>query len=55
MGRLYYKVNAEFDTTFLHKKSVLFSAIQGGPSNPKKKKSSFQFYIIKLKKWSTKQ
>lgn len=41
-----YTLPAEIDTTFFHKKGVLAAARRGGPSNPEKRSSGSQFYIV---------
>ena len=46
-GGLDYRVDAEFDTTIIHKKGALAAARDG---NPKKASSSCQFYIVEGKK-----
>lgn len=42
-------VDAEFNTNFIHKKGALAAARTGGPSNPEKKSSNCQFYIVQGK------
>lgn len=41
-----YTVPAEFISKFFHKKGALAAARKGGPSNPEKRSSSSQFYIV---------
>ncbi len=41
-----YQIPAEFDKTLFHVKGALASARTGGPSNPEKKSSGSQFYIV---------
>lgn len=41
-----YQVPAEFDKTLYHVKGALAAARTGGPSNPEKKSSGSQFYIV---------
>lgn len=45
-----YKIPAEFDTSFYHKKGALAAARMGDNVNPKKKSSGSQFYIVQGKK-----
>jgi len=42
-------VDAEFDVNLIHKKGALAAARTGGPSNPEKKSSNCQFYIVQGK------
>lgn len=42
-------VDAEFHPNFIHKKGALAAARTGGPSNPEKKSSNCQFYIVQGK------
>ena len=41
-----YKIDAEFNTKFIHKKGALAAAREGDQFNPQKKSSGSQFYII---------
>jgi len=41
-----YTIPAEFNTKFIHKKGALSAARTGGPSNPEKRSSGSQFYIV---------
>jgi cyclophilin family peptidyl-prolyl cis-trans isomerase len=41
-----YTIPAEFAPKYYHKKGALAAARKGGPSNPEKKSSGSQFYII---------
>ncbi len=41
-----YLVPAEFNDSLIHKKGALAAARTGGPSNPEKKSSGSQFYIV---------
>jgi cyclophilin family peptidyl-prolyl cis-trans isomerase len=41
-----YQVDAEFDESLIHVKGALAAARTGGPSNPEKKSSGSQFYIV---------
>lgn len=41
-----YTLPAEIDSSFFHKKGVLAAARRGGPSNPDKRSSGSQFYIV---------
>ena len=50
-----YKVDAEFNPAHVHVKGALAAARQGGPSNPKKKSSGSQFYIVQGKPVSKNQ
>jgi len=52
MGGPGYKIDAEIDSQFIHKKGALAAAREGGPSNAMKKSSGSQFYIVSGKKWS---
>ena len=49
-----YTIEAEFDTNDIHKRGALAAARLGGPSNPKKRSSGSQFYIVHGKTWSDK-
>jgi len=49
MGGPGYQIDAEFNEKFIHKKGALAAARRGGPSNPKKKSSGSQFYIVQGK------
>ncbi len=49
-----YTIEAEFDTNYIHKRGALAAARLGGPSNPKKRSSGSQFYIVHGKTWSDK-
>jgi peptidyl-prolyl cis-trans isomerase B (cyclophilin B) len=49
-----YTIEAEFDTNYTHKRGALAAARLGGPSNPKKRSSGSQFYIVHGKTWSDK-
>ena len=46
MGGPGYQVPAEFDPSLIHRKGALAAARTGGPSNPEKKSSGSQFYIV---------
>ena len=47
MGGPGYTIEAEFNTSkFIHKKGALSAARTGGPSNPQKRSSGSQFYIV---------
>lgn len=54
-GSLGYLVPAEFRANLFHKKGVLAAARTGGPSNPEKKSSASQFYIVQGKKFTNGQ
>jgi len=41
-----YRIDAEFDERFAHVKGAIAAARTGGPSNPEKKSSGSQFYIV---------
>lgn len=41
-----YTIPAEINPKFIHKKGALAAARQGGPSNPEKRSSGSQFYIV---------
>jgi cyclophilin family peptidyl-prolyl cis-trans isomerase len=41
-----YKIDAEFNTKFIHKKGALVAAREGDRYNPEKKSSGSQFYIV---------
>jgi len=41
-----YTVPAEFNPKFIHKKGAIAAARTGGPSNPEKRSSGSQFYIV---------
>jgi len=41
-----YTIPAEITTQHIHKKGVLAAARKGGPSNPEKRSSGSQFYIV---------
>lgn len=41
-----YTIPAEINSKYFHKKGVLAAARQGGPSNPEKRSSGSQFYIV---------
>jgi len=41
-----YQVDAEFDESLIHVKGSIAAARTGGPSNPEKKSSGSQFYIV---------
>ncbi len=45
-GTLGYTIPAEFNSKYFHKKGVLAAARIGGPSNPEKRSSGSQFYIV---------
>ncbi len=47
-----YQIDAEFNNKFIHKKGALSAARQGDNSNPEKKSSGSQFYIVQGKKVS---
>ena len=55
MGGPGYKIDAEIDSQFIHKKGALAAAREGGPSNAMKRSSGSQFYIVSGKKWSKAQ
>ena len=44
-----YTINAEINPEFFHKKGVLAAARQGDNTNPKKRSSGSQFYIVQGK------
>ena len=48
-----YKVDAEFTPKLAHVKGALAAARQGGPSNPEKRSSGSQFYIVQGKSVSS--
>ncbi len=50
-----YQIDAEFDNNLIHVKGALAAARTGGPSNPKKKSSGSQFYIVQGSKLSEPQ
>lgn len=41
-----YTIPAEIDSSLFHKRGVLAAARRGGPSNPEKRSSGSQFYIV---------
>ncbi|HKK67266.1 MAG TPA: peptidylprolyl isomerase, partial [Bacteroidales bacterium] len=41
-----YQIDAEFDTTLVHRKGALAAAREGDRVNPRKKSSGSQFYIV---------
>lgn len=41
-----YTIPAEFNSTHIHKRGALAAARKGGPSNPEKRSSGSQFYIV---------
>ena len=41
-----YTLPAEIDSTLFHKKGMLAAARRGGPSNPEKRSSGSQFFIV---------
>lgn len=45
-GGLGYTIEAEFNDAFFHKKGALAAARQGDRSNPEKRSSGSQFYIV---------
>lgn len=45
-----YKVDAEFNPIYIHKKGAIAAARTGGSGNPKKESSGSQFYIVHGKK-----
>ncbi len=45
-GALDYTIPAEFVAKYYHKKGALAAARRGGPSNPEKRSSASQYYII---------
>jgi len=45
-GSLDYTVPAEFVPEYYHKRGALAAARRGGPSNPEKRSSATQFYIV---------
>ena len=46
MGNPGYTVPAEINPKYFHKKGALAAARKGGPSNPEKRSSGSQFYIV---------
>ncbi len=50
-----YQVDAEFNHDLIHLKGALAAARTGGPSNPEKKSSGSQFYIVQGTKLSEAQ
>lgn len=50
-----YQIDAEFTPKHVHTRGALAAARTGGPSNPKKKSSGSQFYIVDGKKVSEDQ
>ena len=50
-----YTIPAEFNTKFIHKKGALSAARTGGPSNPEKRSSGSQFYIVQGQKYNDEQ
>lgn len=44
-----YTIPAEFNPKFIHKKGAISAARTGGPSNPEKRSSGSQFYIVQGK------
>jgi len=50
MGGPGYTIPAEFNPEFIHKKGALAAARTGGPSNPEKRSSGSQFYIVQGQK-----
>jgi len=45
-GNTGYTIPAELNSKYFHKKGVLAAARRGGPSNPEKRSSGSQFYIV---------
>jgi cyclophilin family peptidyl-prolyl cis-trans isomerase len=54
-GSLGYMVPAEFRPALFHKKGALAAARTGGPTNPEKKSSASQFYIVQGKRFRSGQ
>ena len=50
-----YTIPAEFNTKFIHKKGALSAARTGGPSNPEKRSSGSQFYVVQGQKYNNEQ
>lgn len=50
-----YLIDAEFNPKVVHIRGALAAARSGGPSNPKKKSSGSQFYIVDGKKYTEDQ
>jgi peptidyl-prolyl cis-trans isomerase B (cyclophilin B) len=50
-----YQIDAEFNPNLVHIKGALAAARTGGATNPKKKSSGCQFYIVDGKKFSEDQ
>lgn len=48
-GSLDYTIPAEFVPEYYHKRGALAAARKGGPSNPEKRSSASQFYIVQGK------
>lgn len=48
-GSLDYNIPAEFVPEYFHKRGALAAARRGGPSNPDKRSSASQFYIVQGK------
>ncbi len=55
MGGPGYQVPAEFADTLIHLKGALAAARIGGPTNPEKKSSGSQFYIVQGKKMKARE
>lgn len=51
VSRFNYTVPAEIDTAFFHRKGALAAARTGDSSNPLRKSSGTQFYIVQGKVW----
>ncbi len=49
MGGPGYQIPAEINPNFIHKKGALSAARTGGPSNPNKRSSGSQYYIVQGK------
>lgn len=50
-----YQIDAEFNPALVHTRGALAAARTGGPTNPKKKSSGSQFYIVDGKKYTADQ
>lgn len=54
-GSLDYTLPAEFVPEYYHKRGALAAARRGGPSNPEKRSSASQFYIVQGKVFTSGQ
>ena len=54
-GDVDYRIDAEFVPEYFHKKGVLAAAREGDDTNPERKSSGAQFYIVQGKVYSPEQ